>query len=598
MWYHAERQLNAPEKKGLPPNNTDCLDFAPPTVPFSTDPQPDDPTARRTVAVPPTARIPIKWAPFTSRTQWSNWKASPIAFAQLFLFWSTWRPASNPASEIRYTTWHEALLLYLQFAGSKAFRFGNVSVSQAAFLFKSISTKLLVHCQAISQIVDGPRIRWNVDLPLDATITFAHPTLLLHEDMVENLVVLHAEYVQIHDATRAYIHAQYEDLIPPDPVDIPSSPALSFLRRLSNKTAAVSWWKFKYEIFSMLHVPTVNFTVKAGAGLAQFPADHLNNIPLGHFQAALGSNFSGTITGTIRRWKLAANSCSDVTRNQHVILPNWEDDQWSCLGCKRPANLTRDPSWGTKPCSNPWTQCVHMEPILNTIAFLEHLFNRLKFYTFQGKLLHDFTPDPDSLIQALEDQITKLDCNTFASSLGLAVHHPKIPTKRKELLLRWELMQRSWDGAARTFLPYSLIAKDGFCTSCLAAPKNFQSFLRTPCSQHRMDTANDELRRRFLALYKKIRNAPLISSDPHLPCSRSIGGGCIYFSSSPLPPQYCLLQHAFVVPWSCYLTCDGSFSLLSCTYSSLYSVHTESWLSFSCTLALLLLCSPYFLCVN
>ena len=519
-----------------------------------------------------------------------------MAFAQLFLFWSTWRPASNPANEIRYTTWHEALLLYLQFVGSKAFRFGNVSVSQAAFLFKSISSKLLVHCQAISQIADGPRIRWNVDLPLDATITFAHPTLVLHEDMVENLVVLHAEYVQVHDATRAYIHAQYEDLIPPDPVDIPSSPALSFLRRLSEKTAAVSWWKFKYEIFSMLQGPNVNFSVKPGAGLAQFPADQLNNVPLDQFQTALGSNFSSTITGTIRRWKLAANSCTDVTRNQHVILPNWEDDQWSCLGCKRPANLTRDPNWGTKPCSNPWTQCIHMEPILNTIAFLELLFNRLKFCTFQGKLLHDFTPDPGSLMQSLEDQISRFDCNTFASNVGLAVHHPKLPTKRKELLLRWELMQKSWDGAAHTFIPYSLIAKDGFCASCLTAPKNFQSFLRTPCSQHRMDVANDVLRRRFLALHKRIQTAPLVSSDPHLPCSRSIGGGSINCSSLSALSQYYLLQQASVDHYYCYLTCSGSSSccLVHTLRCIVYILRAVEFFPYSCSpftmFALLPLC--------
>ena len=415
--------------------------------------------------------------------------------------------------------------------------------------------------------------------------------------MVENLVVLHAEYVQIHDATRAYIHAQYEDLIPPEPVDIPSSPAFSFLRRLSSKTAAVSWWRFKYDIFSLLQGPCINFSIKPGAGLAQFPADRLNNIPLDLFQTALGSNFSGTISGTIRRWKLAASSCSDVTRNQHVIFPKWDDEQWSCLGCQRPANLTRDPNWGTKPCSNPWTQRIHMEPIFNTIVFLEHLLNRLKFHTFQGKLLDDFTPDPDSLLQALEDQIPTFDCNSLASHFGLAVSHPKLPIKRKELLLRWELMQRSWDGAAHTFLPYSLFAKDGFCTSCFAAPKNFQSFLRTPCSQHRMDTANDQFRRRFLALYKHIRNAPLTNGQPHLHCSRSIGGGCLCYTHYYLPLHCCLLQQAFVVHCSSYYQCHGSY-VLPCTYLLLYSVHIESWLSFSFTLALLLLCSHYFLCVN
>ena len=90
----------------------------------------------------------------------------PTAFAQLFLFWSTWRPATNAALECRYCTWHEALLLYLQFTGSQAFEFGNVTFSQAVYLFKMLSTKLLIQCQAIDDFVEGEPVRWSPDLPL------------------------------------------------------------------------------------------------------------------------------------------------------------------------------------------------------------------------------------------------------------------------------------------------------------------------------------------------------------------------------------------------------------------------------------------------
>ena len=148
------------------------------------------------------------------------WKASPTAFAQLFLFWSTWRPASNSIYECRHTTWHEALLLYLQFTGAQAFRFGNVTFSQAVYVFKSISTKLLIQCQAFNSSADGTAVRWNPDLPMDATINFACPTLQLSDEMIENLVVLQ-EFIQKNNATRAYIHAQYDDLIPPEPTCIP-----------------------------------------------------------------------------------------------------------------------------------------------------------------------------------------------------------------------------------------------------------------------------------------------------------------------------------------------------------------------------------------
>ena len=513
LWYHAERQINASEKKGLPPNDASVLDFSPPCAVGQLEPNPVDATARRLISTAPSQKLAIKWAPFTSRTQWSEWKASPTAFAQLFLFWSIWRPATNAALECRYCTWHEALLLYLQFTGSLAFKFGNVTFSQAVYLFKRLSAKLLIQCQAIDDFVEGELVRWSPDLPLDATITFAHPTLHLEDDMIENLLVLQEEFVQNNNATRAYIHAQYDDLVPPEPTCIPSFSCFLFLRRLRSKTTAMSWWKYKYEIFSLLQPSTVRAAVKPGAGLTQFPVDLLDQIPLDDFHSALGGCYASNLQGMLRRWKLAAASCQNTLENHYVILPLWETEQWSCLGCQRPANLTRDPAWGTKSCSRPWTHPVDMQPILNAINFLELLLNKLRFRSFRGHLLPDFTPDPLQLILQLEQHATLLTLGTFAQWVDLPENHPRLPTKKKELLLRWALIQKSWDSAAQTFIPYSVTAFEGYCTSCLAAPKNFQSFLRTPCGSHRMDSVNNAIRLRMLQVHKNIANASLTAGD-------------------------------------------------------------------------------------
>ena len=230
-----------------------------------------------------------------------------------------------------------------------------------------------------------------------------------------------------------------------------------------------------------------------------------------------GGCFATNLQGTIRRWKLAATSCQCTADNHHVILPLWETDQWSCLGCQRPANLPRDPAWGTKACTRPWTQPIDMQPIRNAITFLELLLNKLRFRTFTGQLLADFTPDPLQLILQLEQQVSLLTPIAFAQYVDLPANHPRLPTKKKELLLRWALIQQSWDTAAHTFVPYSITAFEGFCTSGLAAPRNFQSFLRTPCASHRMDRANDAIRLRMLQLHNNIRKAQLTAGGVNPP---------------------------------------------------------------------------------
>ena len=150
-----------------------------------------------------------------------------------------------------------------------------------------------------------------------------------------------------------------------------------------------------------------------------------------------------------------------------------------------------------------------MQPILNAINFLELLLNKLRFRSFRGHLLPDFTPDP----LQLEQHATLLTPATFAQWVDLPENHPRLATKKKELLLRWALLQKSWDSAAHTFIPYSVAACEGYCTSCLAAPKNFQSFLRTPCGSHRMDSVNNAIRLRMLHLHKLIANAHLTAGD-------------------------------------------------------------------------------------
>ena len=158
-----------------------------------------------------------------------------------------------------------------------------------------------------------------------------------------------------------------------------------------------------------------------------------------------------------------------------------------------------------------------MQPIRNAITFLELLLNKLRFRTFRGQLLADFTPDPLQLLLQLEQHVSSLTPVTFAQWVDLPANHPRLPTKKKELLLRWALIQKSWDSAAHTFIPYSITAYEGFCTSCLAAPKNFQSFLRTPCRSHKMDRANDAIRLRMLQLHKCISQAHLTAGGVNPP---------------------------------------------------------------------------------
>ena len=157
----------------------------------------------------------------------------------------------------------------------------------------------------------------------------------------------------------------------------------------------------------------------------------------------------------------------------------------------------------------------------------------------------------------LEQQAQSLNPTVFAEWVALPPAHPRLPTKRKDLLLRWALIQKSWDTAAHTFIPYSLIANEGFCTSCLAAPKNFQSFLRTPCALHKMDSANDALRCRLLAVHKNIQNAQLTAGvirPPFLPVS--VHCGCLGFDS----PRD-----------SHFLTFNTSFLRSSCCLSSIHA---------------------------
>ena len=46
--------------------------------------------------------------------------------------------------------------------------------------------------------------------------------------------------------------------------------------------------------------------------------------PLSDFHEALGSNYSPSLQGVIRRWKLAAASCEHYDKDLHVVLPFWK----------------------------------------------------------------------------------------------------------------------------------------------------------------------------------------------------------------------------------------------------------------------------------
>ena len=228
--------------------------------------------------------------------------------------------------------------------------------------------------------------------------------------------------------------------------------------------------------FSLLQPSVVRANVRPGAGLTQFPVQLLNQISLHDFHEALGGNFSSNLQGIIRRWKLAASSWQDVTANHHVVLPLWENDQWSCLGCQRLANLTRDPAWAAKTCSRPWTQPIDMRPIQNAITFLEQLLNKLRFQAFPIHLLPDFTPDPQQLIHDLEQQVNLLTLPPLLSGLLFLLNIPDSLLKGKTFSFGGRLFRNH---GIMLLIPSSrtpLLRLRAFALLVLLLPRTFNLF--------------------------------------------------------------------------------------------------------------------------
>ena len=90
----------------------------------------------------------------------------------------------------RRFTWTEALLLYLHLAGSSAYSFGNVSLPQAVYLFKSMSCKLLERSGFKITSDDHHKIRWHEDLPPDTSVSFATAPFGIPQDNVDTLALL------------------------------------------------------------------------------------------------------------------------------------------------------------------------------------------------------------------------------------------------------------------------------------------------------------------------------------------------------------------------------------------------------------------------
>ena len=514
LWYHLERENNAPEKLGLDP-----------TPPCAVSPVHDTVfgyLAPVCSLASSWARLSLEWKPFRSRTEWATWRGSLQFYAQLFLFWSLWDPSTDLVG--RRFTWTETLLLYLHLAGSSAYSFGNMTLPQAVYLFKSMSCKLLERsgCQVLT--VDENKIRWHADLPADALVSFAVPPLGIPQENIDTLVPLQQAFVA-DGKTNAYIHVSYFDMIPGYDSCLSQQSALfTFLRqRKTSKSQALSWWSHKSFIFRSLEpsAPSDCGSIQPGAGLTQFTMDQMAALSVPQLLSALGSNYMSSLAGTIRRWNLAINSLSASPTGSHMVIPVCSSDTWSCLGCNRPANFTRDPKWCQKACPSPGSFQGSVDAIQRTLQVFKSIDIKIRFFEFPGALTAHGLPDIDHNMNNLENVSSTFSIADFAQLLDLDVGSPRLPVKFKDCKLRWELVLRQWSSKGHHFIPSSLLCHDGFCASCLIRPKNFQSFVRRDCGSPELSPTHNALRHRLTLVVERICALSLLGGSLVLLCWHS-----------------------------------------------------------------------------
>ena len=504
LWYHVERENNAPEKLGFDPTPPDAISPALDIVSGCLSPA--------CCLASPWARLPLVWKPFRSRTEWATWRGSLQFYAQLFLFWSLWDPSLDLAGS-RFT-WAEALLLYLHLAGSSAYSFG---LPQAVYLFKSMSCKLLERSGFEVKLDDRHKIRWHADLPPDTAVSFATAPFGIPEDNVDTLVLLQQACVA-DGKINAYIHVPYFDMVPGyDSCLTKQGPLFSFLRqRRSRKSQALSWWSHKGPIFQALepHAPVADVVVTPGAGLAQFTMEQVATLTVPQLISALGSNYMSSLAGTIRRWETAAHSLATSSTGCHMVVPVFNSDTWPCLGCNRPANLTRDPKWCLKSCPSPGSFQGSIDSIYHSIQIFKSLDFKIRFFQFPGALTDQGLPDTEVNMQTLEDASSSFSVESFAQLLDFDMHSPRLPVKLKECKLRWDIVLRQWSAKGHHFIPSSLLCNDGYCASCLIRPKNFQSFVRRDCGSPGLAPCHNALRHRLSSVFARV-------------CALSLSGGFV-----------------------------------------------------------------------
>ena len=474
LWLQLERENNAPERQGddpVAPGPCGALGTAPAhgLLPL------------HVVQGHPVDRLPLSWQPFRNRSEWAAWRSSPQFFAQLFLFWSSW--TAKEVAGARPVSWSEALLLYLTLAGRDAHRFGDVTFPQAVYLFRTLSVKLLAR-SGLQFPAGSESVRWNRDLPPDASFIGIFPSVHISAELLEVLLLLQGEATSRPSVSKAYIHVQYFDLLPDSPSRLScDSDFFRFLRvKLKCKTRAPPWWSCAKLISRLLVPQSVEaIEVRPGQGLTQLSIQQWASLGPAQALVALGPAYMSSLAVLRRQWDLALASLQDDSFGTHSVCPVWHTEDWTCLGCNRSANFTRDPKWATKPCPSPVSFAGSWTPLWEVRTFLECLDASIRFLHFPHPLSDKGLPVLADVLETLRASATSLSRSSFASLLAFSLNFPRLAVKYKDCLLRWNLLLHNWQHKGHAFVPATLLATDGYCVSCRVRPKDFQSFPRRPC---------------------------------------------------------------------------------------------------------------------
>ena len=144
FWMELSRQMNAPEKQGLPPISVRDSNAAG-LLGTQRNDVPEDVVPMTWGLVPPAERLPLRWKPFCTRTDWARWGGNLCQFRQLFLFWAL--ASAEGAETARPVSWTEALLAFSHLLGDRIADWrSGLTVPQMAFKFRHMSISLLQKC--------------------------------------------------------------------------------------------------------------------------------------------------------------------------------------------------------------------------------------------------------------------------------------------------------------------------------------------------------------------------------------------------------------------------------------------------------------------